>query len=424
MNLIRKLLSPILAITTLVQVSLAARGDPVPREHIDKPGTAVNLLLAGLGGFGEDVGLNYVVPYFGVLTGLEFGPELETLGYETYQPNIGPMSSMWDRSCEIYAQLTGTRVDYGAAHSARCGHERFGREYDKPLFEGWGPLRPLNLIGHSFGANTARMFALLLDEGDAAERKATPKAERSPLFNGGMIDRVHSITTLAGVHNGTTAMGTLPDDYDEDDYLFIAELLNDLGTNRTVNRLWDLHLEHFGLSVEPGGRYLFKKTDEELARDFLNSLDHSLYECSIDGAAAFNKIDKIHPTVYYFSHSSVISRKAAEIQLPHAREILDPVIFLFSFQIGRGMGWIPSPGGEWLANDGVVPLPSALYPKGQPHRGFVPGKTKVEPGVWNVMPTIQNADHAFWCGGDFMRHSQEEVFGIYANIMELLEGTY
>jgi len=433
MRLIAKLLSPVLAVT-VAQMALIGNGIPLPRRHIDTPGRAVNILLPGLLGYGENVALDRAVPYFGTLTGLDFGRELEKRGYETYQADIGPVSSAWDRACELYAQLTGTRVDYGQAHSERCGHARYGRAYDKPLFQGWGPDRPLNLIGHSFGGNTARMFALLLDEGSAAERRATPGGELSPLFAGGMIDRVHSITTLAGPHNGSTAALCIPRDYDEDTYLWFVRIIGFMGSSGFLNGVYDLQLDHFGLSRPPSWG-LFPGESPRLggwiwsgyrkaARGFLGSLDHSFYDLSPDGADDFNKIDKIHPSVYYFSYSSVITVPRGNSQLPHAREILDPFLFGFAIQMGRGTGYIPLPDESWKANDGCVPLPSALYPKGQPHREFTPGETPVKPGVWNVLPTVRNADHAYWCGGDTLRNDPKEVFGIYLALMKRLEGTY
>ena len=421
MNLIKKLLSPLL-ILIIAQVALIAKGIPVPRAHIEAPCRAVNILLPGLLGYGENVALNRVAPYFGTLTGLDFGRELEKHGYETYQADVGPISSAWDRACELYAQLTGAQVDYGQAHSEKYGHERYGRIYEKPLFEGWGAQRPLNLIAHSFGGNTARMFALLCDEGSAAERKATPRAELSPLFRGGMIARIHSITTFANTHNGTVAAGTVSDDSEGEPYLWYAKLLNRMGNNRAINGVYDLQLNHFGMSITPGDKG--EKPDKEVARKFLDSKDHAFYDCSLDGAAAFNKIDKIRPSVYYFSYSSVITEPKGGKQLPRLREFLDPVLFWYSFQIGRGSGFAALPGPEWQVNDGLVPLPSALYPQGQKHRDFIPGETKAAPGVWNVMPTIQNADHAYWCGGDVLRHDKDEVFGVYLALMERLDKTY
>jgi len=428
MRLIAKLLSPVLAVT-VAQMALIGNGIPLPRRHIDTPGRAVNILLPGLLGYGENVALDRAVPYFGTLTGLDFGRELEKRGYETYQADIGPVSSAWDRACELYAQLAGTRVDYGQAHSERCGHARYGRAYDKPLFQGWGPDRPLNLIGHSFGGNTARMFALLLDEGDAAERKATPKEELSPLFAGGMIDRVHSITTLAGPHNGSTASLCMPRDYDEDNHLWLMRVIGFMGSSGFINGIYDLQLDHFGMSQPPGqtlplGGWIFSGY-RKAARAFMKSLDHSFYDLSPDGAGDLNKIDRIHPSVYYFSYSSVITKPCGDIQLPRAREILDPFLFGFAIQMGRGDDRIiPLPDESWKANDGCVPLPSALYPNGQPHRDFTPGETPVKPGVWNVMPTLPDADHAYWCGGDITNNCQDEVFGVYLELMERLEGTY
>lgn len=419
MDWIRKIIAPIIA---LVQVLLIGHGYIPYKQHIDTPDQAVNILLPGLLGFGENVGIDRMVPYFGALTGIDIGEELEALGYETYQADIGPVSSAWDRSCELYAMLTGTQVDYGAAHAQACGHERYGKTYDEPLFENWSAERPVNLIGHSFGGNTARMFALLCDEGSADERAATPEEELSPLFAGGMIDRVHSITSLGSPHNGTSAQGVMNDDYEEIDYLWIARLLNRMGTNRVINGVYDLQLEHFGMSVAPGGGG--GETDWEATRNFLNSLDHAFYDNSLDGAAALNAIDKIHPSVYYFSYASVITTSAGSKQVPVAREALDPVIYVYAAQIGLGLGTVAPPGDEWLVSDGIVPLRSAQYPDGQPHQNYIEGETKLEPGIWNVMPIVKHADHAYWCGGDVLRHEEEEIMDIYIKLMERLDGTY
>ena len=51
---------------------------------------------------------------------------LNEKGIEAYAPAVGPLSSAWDRACELYAQLMGTRVDYGEAHSKMHGHNRYG----------------------------------------------------------------------------------------------------------------------------------------------------------------------------------------------------------------------------------------------------------------------------------------------------------
>ena len=44
---------------------------------------------------------------------------LNNQGYESYSASVDPAGSAWDRACELYAELYGTRVDYGEAHSRR-----------------------------------------------------------------------------------------------------------------------------------------------------------------------------------------------------------------------------------------------------------------------------------------------------------------
>lgn len=91
----------------------------------------------GLFGWGADEGIDGTLPYWGAAS-CSLMDELNKLHYESYAASVGPMSSNWDRVCELYAQITGTRVDYGKAHSEKFNHSRYGRTYTKPLIEGWG----------------------------------------------------------------------------------------------------------------------------------------------------------------------------------------------------------------------------------------------------------------------------------------------
>ena len=86
------------------------------------------VFVHGLMGWGERAGLNSVLPYWGMTTG-SLTSYLNSLGYETYSATVGPISSAWDRACELYAQLTGTTVDYGAAHAAAHDHAQIGRAH-------------------------------------------------------------------------------------------------------------------------------------------------------------------------------------------------------------------------------------------------------------------------------------------------------
>ena len=133
-------------------------------------------------------------------------PYLTGKGYESYAASVGPLSSAWDRACELYAQLTGTTVDYGAAHAAEYGHARYGVTYDKPLFEGWSADKKINLVGHSFGGATIRLFLDILADGPRRSRpRPAPPARRSPRSSrAARPTGSDSLTTLAAPHNGTT----------------------------------------------------------------------------------------------------------------------------------------------------------------------------------------------------------------------------
>ena len=140
------------------------------------------IYVHGLMGWGEHDQIYAVTPYWGLTSDLM--PYLTGKGYESYAASVGPLSSAWDRACELYAQLTGTTVDYGAAHAAEYGHARYGVTYDKPLFEGWSADKKINLVGHSFGGATIRLFLDILADGSARSRlRPRPTARRSPRFS-------------------------------------------------------------------------------------------------------------------------------------------------------------------------------------------------------------------------------------------------
>lgn len=110
--------------------------------------------------------------------------------------SVGPISSAWDRACELYAQLTGTTVDYGAAHSAAHNHDRYGKTYAQPPFLRLGARRKeFILFGHSFGGATVRLFTQIACEGIQEEIDASP-TDVSPFFRGGMDSWIYSVTTL------------------------------------------------------------------------------------------------------------------------------------------------------------------------------------------------------------------------------------
>ena len=61
------------------------------------------VFVHGLFGWGSDEGIDRKMPYWGATTGnlTEF---LNEQGFDCYSASVGPISSAWDRACELYAR--------------------------------------------------------------------------------------------------------------------------------------------------------------------------------------------------------------------------------------------------------------------------------------------------------------------------------
>ena len=113
------------------------------------------VFIPGMVGWGTDYPGYDKFPYWG--GGFTIGQYdnlidiLNLAGIEAYATNPGPFNSAWDRTCEVYAALTGTVVDYGEAHSKEHNHDRYGFSYEgKALMgEAWNLQDKINLLGYS-----------------------------------------------------------------------------------------------------------------------------------------------------------------------------------------------------------------------------------------------------------------------------------
>ena len=401
-----------LLLTLILAASLcvfpAAAADQTCPSSKDDPVVFVH----GLMGWGQRAGINAVLPYWGMTTG-SLTSYLNSLGYETYSATVGPISSAWDRACELYAQLTGTTVDYGAAHAAAHDHARYGITYDQPLFAGWGTKRAVNLVGHSFGGATTRQFLELMANGSAEEVAAAKAAGTapSPLFTGGKRSWVHSMTEIAAPHNGTTFIesnGAIMDAATN-----LAETLAKGFGITEIKNLYDFQLEQFGIYKDPNETVL-ETLQRVFSTDFMSHNDNAFLDLTIDRSLEINDGIGIEPNVYYFSYAGDKTRQSALTGERTSAADMTPLFVPFANQMCSYYNQTTAGGFQidksWAPNDGLVNTVSALYPTNSAGKcltksgqtGYIQrdgySNVSYQPGVWNVMP-VRHYDHGNFIAG-------------------------
>lgn len=370
------------------------------------------IFVHGMFGWGSAVGIDRIAPYWGSTTG-NLMKYLTDCGYNCHSASVGPVSSAWDCACELYAQLTGTRVDYGIAHSKRHSHERFGRKYEKPIIPDFSKTK-IHLIGHSHGGQVIRLLAHLLTFGDEEEIQETNKEDISGLFTGGKEDWISSVTTICTPNNGTTLF-------------YLAEKANvvkpigratDFGLaliGRTFlhGRLVDYQLEQYGLTPLRGE----KKADKIITsmNRMRDTDDNVLTDLSFKGAYELNQRIKTSKNINYFCYTSNgcdNDYKPSNIKFP----LLKPLSKLISQkelpenQLGLTFD------DSWRENDGLVNTPSGKNPIGEPSKEF---DGNIEPGIWNIMPELRG-DHGQAAG---LMADKNKIHEFYINLAEMLIGT-
>ncbi len=408
----------ILAVLASTNLSFSMSSKP-PQPSINK--YSIVLVHGGFAYGRQEMGGFYYS--WGGFTDLQ--QELRDNNHETFTAEVGPFSSNWDRTCELYAQITGTRVDYGAAHSKKFGHARFGRDYSNKAFcPDWGKAgsgnEKIHLIGHCMGAVTSRMLIQLLENGYSDEIRCFNEDDSenktiSPLFSGGSETKnlVHSLTTVSALSNGTSAVDAfLPNsnwyyDMGMKYYYTISELFPNM-----VPELFDMKLDQWNIQEKQPEETFAQYLDRVM--EILYQEDFGYYEWSPEVSREINGWVKAQPNVYYFSYATEASFKMGDFQYPEIHMFTTQFgpTGASSFAIGRyTCDDCEIPIDEtWLQNDGLVNTVNMdgprLYPEGitpdviTPFDGNDP--STAAKGVWCYRGVLSNVDHFDAVGYDLL----------------------
>ncbi len=364
------------------------------------------IFIHGLFGWGSGEKLYAKLPYWGASKDKELTHFLTGKGYEVYNPSVGPVLSAWDRSCELWAFLMGGTVDYGKVHSEKYHHARYGRTYEKGAIEDWGMPgnhKKINIVGHSFGGPTVKQFAELVAHGCQEEIDATPEEELSGLFKANKPQKLHTVTTLSGVNNGTTYAS-------KDGKLGMVAIcnfllfFNVLFSRTKANQWWDFHTDHFGIMPEPSTVKGFKLTNpfskrQEVHNFAWNDFDCIARELQVETQCDINETEKVDSSVYYFARRACRSNPApfGTTYLDHDGEllckILCPITAIATARPGLKKYGVDK---SWKPNDGIVNVIGQSAPLNAPQTDYNPGMD-VTPGIWYNMP-VERKDHMSWAG--------------------------
>ena len=366
------------------------------------------VFVHGMYGWGDAQGINKKAPYWGGTTGsiVEY---LSTKGIECCAASDGPISSAWDQACELYAQLKGTRVDYGEHHSKVFGHKRFGRTYKKPLVENWSTEKKIHLIGHSFGGHVIRLLAHLLENG-SPEEIALNREDTSPLFLGGQNDLICSISAICSPLNGTDAYKSVVK-YHLLPLLKLVTLNSTviLGRTKLQGDFIDVHLEQMGVNTTEE----IKETKRFLAvmKDLFQCKESIDNDMTDKGTEELNGLISIIPSVYYFSYpfNLVGKNETGELIPKYTKNPLLRSTAKLMLKTDKSLNKIT------VGNDGLIDVVSAMHPEKEPYKQYVQDEC-IEPGMWTVMP-VGIGDHGTPIG---LFADKDETHKFYDDMIILL----
>ncbi|KAL1556734.1 lipase-like [Salvia divinorum] len=346
------------------------------------------VLVHGIFGFGK-----------GKLGGLSYFAGAEKKDERVLVPDLGSLTSIYDRARELFYYLKGGQVDYGEEHSKACGHTQFGRVYDKGHYPDWDEDHPIHFVGHSAGGQVVRVLQQML-----ADKAFKGYENTSPNW-------VLSITSLSGAFNGTTRAyldGIQPEDGKSMKPVCLLQLcrigviLYDWFDIPWLKNYYNFGFDHFNMSWKQIGIWglvncLMGKTGPFASGDWI------LPDLTIQGSIRLNSNMQTFPDTYYFSYATKQTRKVMGITVPFGLLGIHPLLFIRVLQMSvwRHPPDVPPPykgyrDKEWWDNDGALNTISMTHPRlpvEHPNHLVVKDSEcqPLQPGIWYYK--IVEGDH-------------------------------
>jgi triacylglycerol lipase len=317
------------------------------------------ILVHGFAGFGPGEMFGY--NYWGGFTDIAGQLQTRYPDQVVKAATVGPFSSNWDRAVELFYQIKGGCVDYGAAHSAQYGHlqvpEDFyhnGHTCYPGLYPDWDANHPVHLVSHSMGGQTSRMLVQLLAANGAPGNPGLFVYPVSAAW-------VKSVTTIATPNDGTTLAYSITDWVPPAQQL-VGGLVTLAGLSGTSTaKIYDFKFDQWKIAPQQPGESFNSYMKRVMASPLWhNTNDLSPYDLSPAGAMAENDWVKDQANVYYFSVTTNASYSGFLTGWSYPRLDANPLIGLFA---GPGFMGNFTPDGRpfppvspqsWWPSDAVV----------------------------------------------------------------------